>query len=117
MKKISEGILPAGQSILCALRILGKVLFPVSGRPIRAEAVPEADAIEFNHIHDTVRETRDHGPFNAWGRERFWSLTQSHSPYSRGRSLEAGVVKVGFRNFEMGLWGITEDFPAAWREE
>jgi hypothetical protein len=27
--------------------------------------------IEFNHIYDTVRETGDHGPFNAWGRERF----------------------------------------------
>ncbi len=50
--------------------------------------------IEYNHIHDTVRETGDHGPFNAWGRERFWSLTQSHSSYSRARSLEAGDVKV-----------------------
>ena len=23
--------------------------------------------IEFNNIHDTVRETHDHGPFNSWG--------------------------------------------------
>jgi hypothetical protein len=50
--------------------------------------------IEYNHIYDTVRETGDHGPFNAWGRERFWSLTQSHSDYSRSRSLEAGDVKI-----------------------
>ena len=50
--------------------------------------------IEFNHIYDTVRETGDHGPFNAWGRERFWSLTQSHSDYSISRSLEAGDVKI-----------------------
>jgi hypothetical protein len=50
--------------------------------------------IEFNHIYDTVRETGDHGPFNAWGRERFWSLTQSHSDYSIPRSLEAGDVKI-----------------------
>jgi len=50
--------------------------------------------IEFNHIYDTVRETGDHGPFNAWGRERFWSLTQSHSDYSKSRSLEAGAVKI-----------------------
>jgi hypothetical protein len=50
--------------------------------------------IEFNHIHDTVRETGDHGPFNAWGRERFWSLIQSHSEYSVHRSLEAGAVKI-----------------------
>jgi len=50
--------------------------------------------VEFNHIYDCVRETGDHGPFNAWGRERFWSLTQSHSDYSIRRSLEAGDVKV-----------------------
>jgi hypothetical protein len=50
--------------------------------------------IEFNHIYDTVRETGDHGPFNAWGRDRFWSLTQSHSGYGKGRSLEAGNVKI-----------------------
>ena len=49
--------------------------------------------IEFNHIYDCVRETGDHGPFNAWGRERYWSLTQSHSSYSIARSIEAGNVK------------------------
>jgi len=50
--------------------------------------------IEFNHFHDTVRETGDHGPFNAWGRDKYWSLTQSHSSYSKSRSLEAGKVEV-----------------------
>jgi hypothetical protein len=50
--------------------------------------------IAYNHIHDTVRETGDHGPFNAWGRDRFWSLTQAHSAYSERRSLEAGDVRV-----------------------
>ncbi len=30
--------------------------------------------IENNDIFDTVRETGDHGPFNSWGRDRFWSL-------------------------------------------
>jgi hypothetical protein len=48
--------------------------------------------IEFNHIHDTVRETTDHGPFNSWGRGRFWCMEQSHgaashrSGYSEERS-------------------------------
>jgi len=28
--------------------------------------------IEYNDIFDTVRETGDHGPFNSWGRDRFW---------------------------------------------
>ncbi|EOR94589.1 hypothetical protein ADIARSV_2187 [Arcticibacter svalbardensis MN12-7] len=29
--------------------------------------------IEYNDIWETVRETGEHGPFNAWGRERQWS--------------------------------------------
>jgi len=71
---------------------------------------------------DTVRETGDHGPFNAWGRERFWSLTQSHSDYSVPRSLEAGAVKtdamepVILRNnfFEdQSGWGLDMDDGAS----
>jgi hypothetical protein len=50
--------------------------------------------IEFNHFHDTVRETGDHGPFNAWGRDKYWSLTQSHLAYTKNHSLEAGPVEV-----------------------
>jgi hypothetical protein len=50
-------------------------------------------AIEFNHCHETVRETGDHGPFNAWGRDKYWSLTQSHSSYTINHSLEAGWVE------------------------
>jgi predicted ester cyclase len=46
--------------------------------------------IEFNDIHDTVLETGDHGPFNSWGRDRFWCLNQSHGPASHG----AGEVKL-----------------------
>jgi hypothetical protein len=49
--------------------------------------------IEFNDIHDTVRETCDHGPFNSWGRERFWCLQQSHGPVSH----EAGEVRLDCR--------------------
>ncbi|MFC1763257.1 PDZ domain-containing protein [Planctomycetota bacterium] len=30
--------------------------------------------IEFNDIFDCVRETSDHGPFNSWGRDRFYAL-------------------------------------------
>lgn len=30
--------------------------------------------IEKNDLFDCVRETGDHGPLNAWGRDRFWSL-------------------------------------------
>ena len=44
--------------------------------------------IEYNNIHDTVKETGDHGPFNSWGRDRFWCLVQSH----HGASHQAGNV-------------------------
>lgn len=30
--------------------------------------------IAWNDIFDSQRETDDHGPFNAWGRDRFWSV-------------------------------------------
>ncbi|MBO4392235.1 MAG: right-handed parallel beta-helix repeat-containing protein [Clostridia bacterium] len=30
--------------------------------------------IQNNLVFDTVLETGDHGPFNSWGRDRFWSL-------------------------------------------
>ncbi|MCP4311527.1 MAG: hypothetical protein GY790_09725 [Bacteroidetes bacterium] len=45
--------------------------------------------VEFNDVHHTVRETGDHGPFNSWGRERFWCERQSHG---QGASHPAGDV-------------------------
>ncbi len=30
--------------------------------------------IEYNDIHETVLESDDHGPFNAWGRGHYWCL-------------------------------------------
>jgi len=36
--------------------------------------------IAYNRIFDTCRETGDHGPFNSWGRDRFWCLLHSHWP-------------------------------------
>ncbi|BBI35857.1 right-handed parallel beta-helix repeat-containing protein [Cohnella abietis] len=50
--------------------------------------------IEYNDVYDTVRETGDHGPFNSWGRDRFWCLSQSHGPASHG----AGDVCLDARN-------------------
>ena len=46
--------------------------------------------IEFNHIHDTVRETHDHGPFNSWGRGRFWCMEQSHGKASHRSGYHDG---------------------------
>lgn len=38
-----------------------------------SEGTWSGHVIEWNDVFDTVRETGDHGAFNAWGRDRFWS--------------------------------------------
>ncbi len=78
--------------------------------------------IEFNHTHDTVQETSDHGPFNAWGRDRAWSLAQSHAPYTVEHSLDAWdvlvdameqvIVRHNFFNEKSG-WGLDLDDGAS----
>jgi len=45
--------------------------------------------IEYNDIHDTVLESDDHGPFNAWGRGHYWCLSINQIKVSH----EAGDVK------------------------
>lgn len=39
--------------------------------------------IEKNYAFNTVRESGDHGPFNSWGRDRFWKTS-----YNGGRDIE-----------------------------
>lgn len=41
--------------------------------------------IENNDLFDCVRETGDHGPFNRWGRDRFWSLGEEDTMGRRGK--------------------------------
>ena len=36
---------------------------------------------ENNDLHDTVRETFDHGPFNSYGRDRYWCQHVNHPGY------------------------------------
>lgn len=52
--------------------------------------------LEFNKIYDTVLETKDHGPFNSWGRGEYWCAQQSHGSVSHG----AGNVR------QMTKWPI-----------
>jgi len=49
--------------------------------------------IEYNHIHDTCLETQDHGPFNAWGRDRTWSAIHGQSKMLKNRCIDAGDSK------------------------
>jgi hypothetical protein len=74
--------------------------------------------VEYNHTYDTVRETSDHGPFNAWGRDRGWALAQSHGTYTADRSLdvwealvdamEPVIVRHNFFDEKSG-WGLDLD--------
>ncbi len=40
--------------------------------------------IEYNDVFDCVRESGDHGPFNSWGRDRFWSYLGYDTNGNRG---------------------------------
>jgi len=70
--------------------------------------------IEWNDIHDTVRETGDHGPFNSWGREGFWCHAQSHGneSHAAGNVLEYATHTTVIRNNrfrDASGWGIDLD--------
>ena len=78
--------------------------------------------IDDNIFRDTCRETGDHGPFNAWGRDKFWCLVQSHTPHLPTRSHDAGDVLADAmettfirHNFcqETSGWGIDLDDGAS----
>ncbi len=68
-------------------------------------------------LFDCVRETGDHGPFNSWGRDRFWTLRDADDrtgkfglqkkPYVLADMLEPNTLRhnrvVGSRGFGIDL--------------
>lgn len=79
--------------------------------------------IEFNYIFDTCRETADHGPFNAWGRDRYWCLLHSHGPTGEKAvchqagdvfvdQMETVIVRNNFFQEKSG-WGLDLDDGAS----
>lgn len=70
--------------------------------------------IEFNDIYNTVQETGDHGPFNSWGRDRYWSLefrSGEYFPvkqYARLDILDTNIIRNN-RFHHDGRWGIDLD--------
>lgn len=49
--------------------------------------------IEFNDISMTVLETGDHGPFNAWGRDRYWQTGhRAGGPYDMTLSKKYALL-------------------------
>ena len=65
--------------------------------------------IEFCDVFDTVKETGDHGSFNAWGRDRFWQI---HTP--AGKNFDELVAE----NPNLPEWDCMEPITLAnnrWR--
>ncbi|MFC5804116.1 right-handed parallel beta-helix repeat-containing protein [Streptomyces formicae] len=52
--------------------------------------------IEDNSLFDCVKETSDHGPFNSWGRDRFWPLDADDATkkaYAKLDAMETTVIR------------------------
>ena len=74
--------------------------------------------VEYNDAFNTVRETGDHGPFNSWGRDRYWK-TATHSgegleSFTRDRALLDNWKTTHIRNNRFAhdeghSWGIDLD--------
>ncbi len=43
--------------------------------------------IAYNDIFNAQTETLDHGPFNSWGRDRFWSVPEYHGGGEHGKVM------------------------------
>jgi hypothetical protein len=54
--------------------------------------------LENNDLHDTVRETSDHGPFNFYGREPYWCQYVNHWEYT----IDGQAPHTGDRNHGFG---------------
>ncbi|MGI6265111.1 MAG: right-handed parallel beta-helix repeat-containing protein, partial [Acutalibacteraceae bacterium] len=48
--------------------------------------------IAYNDVYDCQRETQDHGQFNSWGRDRFWSVPSYNASGQNGDKLRHYVV-------------------------
>ncbi|WP_329122159.1 PDZ domain-containing protein [Streptomyces sp. NBC_01465] len=51
--------------------------------------------VEYNDIFDCVKETSDHGPINAWGRDRFWPIAGPNiNPSAASDALQKSYAKL-----------------------
>ncbi|OVE82723.1 hypothetical protein BVY04_00200 [bacterium M21] len=75
--------------------------------------------IEHNDVFDTVRETADHGPFNSWGKDRYWiwaDHTGKHNPDAKKNCLIDAMTPTHIRHNRFShpiktthSWGIDLD--------
>jgi hypothetical protein len=76
--------------------------------------------VEFNDVWDCVRETSDHGPFNSWGRDRYWTYPDgvggggtygtAKRPYALLDCWKPAIIRNNrFQYSTVQTWGIDLD--------
>jgi len=68
--------------------------------------------VEYNWVYDCVRETSDHGPFNAWGRDRN-ARRSSDSSATKLDSWKTTIVRNNRFESPTGMFGIDLDDNAS----
>ncbi len=68
--------------------------------------------IDYNWVYDCVRETSDHGPFNAWGRDRNAIYGQNDIAASLLDARNPTIVRMNRFEAPPGMFGIDLDDQA-----
>lgn len=67
------------------------------------------NVVDYNWVHDVVRETSDHGPFNAWGRDRNAILGLGDPANSLLDARNPTIVRMNRFETPDGMFGIDLD--------
>jgi hypothetical protein len=68
--------------------------------------------VDYNWVYDCVKETSDHGPFNAWGRDRILIYGSGNLAASRYDARNPTVVRMNRFEAPGGMFGIDLDDQA-----
>ncbi|HEX2612373.1 MAG TPA: right-handed parallel beta-helix repeat-containing protein, partial [Fibrobacteria bacterium] len=70
--------------------------------------------VDYNWVYDDVRETSDHGPINAWGRDRNMIFGgESNVAASKYDAVEPTIVRMNRLEAPAGMFGIDLDDQAS----
>jgi len=69
--------------------------------------------VDYNWVYDVVRETSDHGPFNAWGRDRNAIYGSNNAAATYYDSRNATIVRMNRFEAPAGMFGIDLDDQAS----
>ena len=68
--------------------------------------------VDYNWVYDCVRETSDHGPLNAWGRDRILIYGSGNLAASKYDARNPTVVRINRFEAPGGMFGIDMDDQA-----